>query len=190
MKKVAIVLGVILVFGLIFLGSTFSTYNRLVQMNEATKSSWAQVDNQLQRRYDLIPNLVNTVKGYAAHEKEILEAVANARARIGQAQTPDQKIGANQELTTALSRLLVVVENYPNLKADQTFQRLMDELAGTENRIAVERKRYNDNVQTYNQEIKMFPASLIASIFNFKEAPYYKIQEEAKTTPKVDFSKP
>lgn len=190
MKKTLIILGVILLAGLIFLLSIFSIYNRLVQMNETVKSSWAQVDNQLQRRYDLIPNLVNTVKGYAAHEKEILEAVANARARIGQAQTTEQKISANQEMSSALSRLLVVVENYPNLKADQTFMRLMDELAGTENRIAVERKRYNDNVQTYNQEIKMFPSNVIASTFNFKEAPYFKIQEEAKTVPKVDFSKP
>ncbi|MBI1822964.1 MAG: LemA family protein [Nitrospirae bacterium] len=190
MKKLVIVLGAILLIGLIFLSSIFSTYNRLVQMNESIKGSWAQVDNQLQRRFDLIPNLVNTVKGYAAHEKEILEAVANARARIGSAQTTEQKINANQEMTSALSRLLVVVENYPNLKADLTFQRLMDELAGTENRISVERKRYNDNVQTFNQEIKMFPSSIVASFFNFKEAPYFKIQEEAKSVPKVDFSKP
>jgi LemA protein len=190
MKKVVIVLGVILLIGLVFLSSIFSTYNKLVQMNEAIKSSWAQVDNQLQRRFDLIPNLVNTVKGYAAHEKDILEAIANARAKIGQAQTTEQKIGANQEMTSALSRLLVVVENYPNLKADQTFQRLMDELAGTENRLSVERKRYNDNVQVYNQEIKMFPSNVIASLFNFREAPYFKIEEAAKTAPKVDFTKP
>lgn len=190
MKKVAIVLGVILLIGLVFLSSIFSTYNKLVQMNETIKSSWAQVENQLQRRFDLIPNLVNTVKGYAAHEKDIFEAIANARARIGQAQTTEQKIGANQELSSALSRLLVVVENYPNLKADQSFQRLMDELAGTENRISVERKRYNDNVQVYNQEIKMFPTSLIASLFNFKEAAYFKVEEAAKSAPKVDFTKP
>jgi LemA protein len=190
MKQVVIVLGIILVIGLIFLSSVFSTYNRLVQMNEMIKSSWAQVDNQLQRRFDLIPNLVNTVKGYASHEKEILEQIANARAKIGQAQTTDQKINANQELTSALSRLLVIVENYPNLKADQTFQRLMDELAGTENRISVERKRYNDAVQVYNQETKMFPSSLIASLFNFKEATYFKVQEDVKKAPTVDFSKP
>ncbi|MHB8483781.1 MAG: LemA family protein [Nitrospiria bacterium] len=190
MKKLFIGAGIIGVIGLLFLSSLFSTYNRLVQMNEGIKSSWAQVDNQLQRRYDLIPNLVNTVKGYAAHEKEIMEQIASARAKIGQAQTPEQKINANQELSTTLSRLMVIVENYPDLKADQTFQRLMDELAGTENRISVERKRYNDAVRAYNQEIKMFPSNLVASVFNFKETPYFQAGETVKTAPSVDFTKP
>jgi LemA protein len=187
MKKLLIVLAVIVVIGMMAASSVTGTYNELVQLNESNKSAWAQVDNQLQRRSDLIPNLVNTVKGYAGHEKEILEAIANARARIGSAQTQEQKIGANNELTSALSRLLVVVEQYPQLKADQSFNRLMAELAGTENQIAAERKKYNDQVQIYNQKIRTVPANLIAGTFNFKEAAYFTPAEVAKSVPVVNF---
>src|SRR5512137_1749260 len=146
------------------------SYNTFVTLDEGVKSAWAQVENQLQRRYDLIPNLVETVKGYAKQEKDVLVEVTNARARVGGAATVPDKISANNELTGALSRLLVVVERYPDLKSNQNFLRLQDELAGTENRIAVERKRYNEAVQTYNVAIRTFPANLLAGMFGFTKA--------------------
>jgi LemA protein len=156
-------------------------------MDEAVKASWSQVENQLQRRYDLIPNLVETVKGYSIHEREVLIEVTNARAKVGGAGTIDDKIKANNELTGALSRLLVVVERYPDLKANQNFLRLQDELAGTENRIAVERMRYNDAVKIYNQAIRTFPANIIAGMFNFKDAAFFEAPKEAKAAPNVKF---
>lgn len=161
--------------------------NALVVLDEGANQAWAQVENQLQRRNDLVPNLVNTVKGYAAHEKDILEHVADARAKLGGAGTVQDKIAAANELSSALSRLLVVVENYPNLKADQTFARLMDELAGTENRLSVERMRYNLVIEDLNRKVRHFPSNLVAGYFGFKERPYYKTPEEAKQVPKVDF---
>jgi LemA protein len=165
------------------------SYNRFTTNEEAIKAQWGQVENQLQRRHDLIPNLVETVKGYAAHEKEVFQAVADARARLAGATTPVEKIEAANQETSALSRLLVVVENYPQLKADAQFARLMDELAGTENRLAAERMRYNERVQEYNTLRRRFPSNITAGMFGFKEYPYFEAPAEAKTLPKVDFGK-
>jgi LemA protein len=162
-------------------------YNRFVTLDEGVKSAWAQVENQLQRRYDLIPNLVETVKGYAKQEKDVLVEVTNARARVGGAATVPDKISANNELTGALSRLLVVVEQYPDLKSNQNFLRLQDELAGTENRISVERKRYNDAVQGYNVAIRSFPANLLAGMFGFGKAAFFEVPAAAKAAPQVKF---
>jgi LemA protein len=163
------------------------TYNTFVSLDEGVKSAWAQVENQLQRRYDLIPNLVETVKGYAKQEREVLVEVTNARARVGGAVSVPDKISANNELSGALSRLLVVVERYPDLKSNQNFLRLQDELAGTENRIAVERRRYNESVQAYNIAIRSFPANLLAGIFNFQSATFFEAPAAAKSTPQVKF---
>jgi len=172
-------------------GLTYSffkgNYNRFVTLDEGVKSAWAQVENQLQRRYDLIPNLVETVKGYAKQEKDVLVEVTNARARVGGAATVPDKINANNELTGALSRLLVVVEKYPDLKSNQNFLRLQDELAGTENRISVERKRYNDAVQGYNVAIRSFPANLLAGMFGFGKAAFFEVPAAAKAAPQVKF---
>ncbi len=165
------------------------SYNRLVGQEEAIKAQWAQVENQLQRRNDLIPNLVSTVKGYAAHEQGIFEAVADSRAKLAGARTPEDTMAAANAQTSALSRLLAVVENYPQLKADEQFNRLMDELSGTENRIAVERMRYNQKVQDYNTFRRQFPSNLTASLFRFKEYQFFQAPAEAKQVPKVDFTK-
>ena len=176
---------------LVLAGSLYSffkgTYNQFVTLDEAVKSSWAQVENQLQRRFDLIPNLVDTVKGYAKQEKDVLVEVTNARARVGGATTVPDKINANNELSGALSRLLVVVEKYPDLKSNQNFLRLQDELAGTENRIAVERRRYNEAVQTYNVAIRSFPANLLAGMYGFTKAAFFEAPAAAKTAPQVKF---
>ena len=165
------------------------SYNTFVGQEEAIKSQWSQVENQLQRRSDLIPNLVESVKGYAAHETGVFQAVADARAKMAGAQTPDAKIAAANEQTSALARLLAVVENYPQLKANESFNRLMDELSGTENRIAVERMRYNERVQDYNTKRRSFPANVTAAIFRFNEYPYFNVPDAAKAVPKVDFQK-
>ncbi len=171
------------------LSATGCSYNRFVSQEEAIKSQWAQVENQLQRRNDLIPNLVETVKGYATHEREVFEAVAASRAKLAGATTPEEKIAAANAQTSALARLLAVVENYPQLKANESFNRLMDELAGTENRIAVERMRYNEAVQAYNTARRQFPANVTATIFRFKEYPYFQVPPEAKQVPKVNFGR-
>jgi LemA protein len=163
------------------------SYNTFVSQEEAIRAQWSQVENQLQRRNDLIPNLVETVKGYAAHESGVFQAVADSRARLAGAKSPEDKIAAANEQTSALARLLAVVENYPQLKADTQFARLMDELAGTENRIAVERMRYNEKVQAYNTQRRRFPSNVTASIFGFKEYPYFQAPTEAKGVPKVSF---
>ncbi len=163
------------------------SYNRFVGQEEAIKAQWAQVENQLQRRNDLIPNLVNTVKGYAAHETQVFQAVADSRARLAGATTPDQKIEAANQQSAALARLLAVVENYPQLKANEQFNRLMDELSGTENRIATERMRYNERVQAYNTARRQFPANVTARMFGFKEYPFFKAPEAAQQVPKVTF---
>ena len=170
--------------------SSGCSYNRFVSEEEAVKAQWAQVDNQLQRRNDLIPNLVETTKGFAQQERDVFQAIADSRAKLAGAQTPEQRIQAANEQSTALARLLVVVENYPQLKSSETFARLMDELAGTENRIAVERMRYNERVQQYNTARRSFPANVTAGIFGFKEYPLFQAPESAKVVPKVDFSRP
>jgi LemA protein len=162
-------------------------YNSLVGKSETVDSAWAQVQNVLQRRADLIPNLVETVKGYAAHEKEIFEQVANARARLAGARTPGEAGAANNQLDSALGRLLVIAENYPQLKANENFVRLQDELAGTENRIAVERRRYNDDVREYNQSIKRFPSNMVARMFSFHNKDYFQGDAKAQQVPEVKF---
>ncbi len=176
---------------LVLVGAIYSffkgTYNQFVTLDEGVKSSWAQVENQLQRRFDLIPNLVETVKGYAKQEQDVLVQVTNARARVGGATTVPDKISANNELSGALSRLLVVVERYPELKSNQNFLRLQDELAGTENRIAVERRRYNEAVQAYNVAIRSFPANLLAGTFGFGKAAFFEAPAAAKAAPQVKF---
>lgn len=162
-------------------------YNKLVTGEETVDAAWAQVENQLQRRFDLVPNLVNTVKGYAEHEEEIFTQIADARTQYGNANTVEETANANNELSSALSRLLVVVENYPNLKADVQFTRLMDELAGTENRLTVARKDYNDTVQQFNNDVRRFPGNLIAGMFSFEQKDYFEIKEGVEEAPAVDF---
>ncbi|HYM81377.1 MAG TPA: LemA family protein [Candidatus Limnocylindria bacterium] len=168
-------------------GCLVGNYNRLVTTRESVNQHWAQVDNQLQRRSDLILNLVETVKGTARQEQAVFGAIADARARMSGARTREEQIAAGQAMDTALGRLLVVVENYPQLRSSEAFVQLMDELAGTENRLATERKRYNDVVRDYNVLVKRFPTNLYAGIFNFKESPYYEIPPEARQVPRVDF---
>jgi LemA protein len=183
-----VIVGILAIFGFVMAGSLFGTHNELVQEREAIKASWAQVDVVLQRRADLIPNLVETVKGYAKHEETAIDSVTAARAALGGAQTPKDKIAANGQLDGALSRLLVVVENYPNLKANENFMRLQDELSGTENRIAVERRKYNETVQKYNTDIELFPKNIAASIWGFKrEDAYFQADAASKQAPKVKF---
>ena len=186
-KTLIIALIVLLIIGVSLYSFFKGNYNTFVTLDVSVKSSWAQVENQLQRRYDLIPNLVETVKGYAKQEKDVLVEVTNARARVGGAGTVPDKIAANNALSSSLSRLLVVVEKYPDLKSNVNFLRLQDELAGTENRIAVERKRYNDAVQTYNVAIRTFPANLLAGMFGFTQATFFAAPAAAKTAPQVKF---
>ena len=169
-------------------GCLVGNYNKLVSQNEGVKQAWAQVDNQLQRRASLIGNLVETVKGTATQEQTVFGQIADARAKMAGARTTEQSIAAGQQMDTAIGRLLVVVENYPQLKSNDAFVQLMDELAGTENRLATERQRYNQLVQSFNVLVKRFPGMLYANLFGFKEQPYYQVPEEAKATPKVDFS--
>ena len=165
------------------------SYNKFTAKEEEVKAQWAQVENQLQRRNDLIPNLVETVKGFAKQESSVFASIADARARMAGAQTPSDKISAANAETSALGRLFVVVENYPQLKSDAEFARLMDELAGTENRLATERMRYNDRVREYDTMRRQFPANLTAKMFGFKEYPYFEAPPDAKAVPKVNFSK-
>src|SRR3977135_3638654 len=169
---------------------TGCSYNKFVSQEEAVKAQWAQVQNQLQRRNDLIPNLVETVKGYAQHEQGVFKDIADARAQLLNAKSPEESIAAANRQSSALGRLLAVVENYPQLKANEQFNRLMDELAGTENRLAVERMRYNEVLQAYNTSRRQFPANLTAKVFSFKEYPFFQAPPEAKGVPKVNFSKP
>lgn len=177
------ILAVIVVLGLWL----FSIRNNFVTMEETINANWAQVENQMQRRYDLIPNLVNTVKGYAKHEGGVFDSIAQARAKLAGAKTPNDKIAASGQLESALSRLLVVVENYPNLKADQQFTRLMDELAGTENRLSVERRKYNESVQFFNATLRRVPQNIVASLFHFEKKDYFKVEDKAKENPQVQF---
>src|SRR5271156_1982916 len=188
MKAVAAIVAVLVIVALIFGGSYVSHRNQMVTLNETIKSNWAQVDVVLQRRSDLIPNLVETVKGFAAQEQTVYDDIAKARAALGGARTPQDKIAANGQLDSALSRLLVVVENYPQLKSNEQFLRLQDELAGTENRIAVERKRYNDSIQAYNTFIGQFPNSIYAGWAGFhRNDAYFQASEGSRQAPKVQF---
>ena len=192
MKKKGCVIAIIIVAVLAILAVSVyayvkGKYNSFVQEQLDVENNWAEVENQLKRRYDLIPNLVETVKGYASHEKDVFIQVTNARASVGKAETRQEAITANNQLTGALSRLLVTVESYPELKANQNFIRLQDELAGTENRIAVSRRRYNGAVTIYNKNISIFPNNLFAGMFNFEKEPLYKIDESEKETPQVKF---
>ena len=186
-KKLIIIAAIVVLVILIPYSYLKGTYNSLVTLDEGVKAAWAQVENQLQRRYDLIPNLVETVKGYAAHEKEVFLKVTEARAKVGGAGTIGDKIAANNGLSAALSRLLLVVERYPDLKANTNFIRLQDELAGTENRIAVERRRYNETVKVYNIKIRRFPTNLLAGMFGFEKAAFFEVPKERQEAPKVKF---
>ena len=169
---------------------TGCSYNTFVSQEQAIKGQWAQVESQLQRRNDLIPNLVETTKGFAQHEEAVYKDIADARSRLLAAKSPEETIAAANQQTSALGRLLAVVENYPQLKSNEQFNRLMDELAGTENRIAVERMRYNEAVQAYNTKRGQFPSNLTAKMFGFKEYPFFQAPAEAKQVPKVNFGKP
>ncbi|HPD57155.1 MAG TPA: LemA family protein [Smithellaceae bacterium] len=182
-RGLIIVIAAIILLALIAVVYYYSKYNQFKRAGIEIKSAWAQVENQLQRRYDLIPNLVETVKGYAKQEREVLIEVTKARARVGGAGSVPEKIAANNDLSSALSRLLVVIEKYPELKSNENFLRLQDELAGTENRIAVERMRYNQKVEAYNKAIAVVPGSIIAKREGFKEEPFFEAVKEAQTGP-------
>ena len=187
-KKILILVITIVIVVLLSFYSFFKgTYNTFVTLDESIKASWAQVENQLQRRYDLIPNLVETVKGYAKHEKEVFTEVTKMRSQVGKAVTVGEKIDSNNGLTGALRRLLLVAERYPDLKANQNFIRLQDELAGTENRIAVERRLYNEAVKTYNVKIRSFPSNILAGMYGFEKATFFEVPAEAQVTPQVKF---
>jgi LemA protein len=190
--KVGIIVLIVIVVLLFIFGSTFVSHrNEMVRKREAVNAAWAQVDVVLQRRSDLIPNLVETVKGFATHEEKVFGDIAAARAAMAGAKNPQEKIAANGQLDSALSRLLVVVENYPQLRSNENFLRLQDELAGTENRIAIERRRYNETVQDYNTYISLFPNNIVASFSGFtRNDAYFKTDEGARQAPKVNFGTP
>lgn len=188
MKKSTIVLIAIIGILLLSIGSLFGTYNGFMSAEEDVDNKYSQIENQLQRRTDLIPNLVNTVQGYVSHESDVMKAVAEARAQMLSAETPSEKAEADARVTTALRGLMGYTENYPDLKADKQFTALMDELAGTENRIAVSRKDYNDEVTLYNKKIKRMPGALVANMFGFDEKEQFKAAEGAEVAPTVDFN--
>jgi LemA protein len=169
--------------------SSGCSYNTFVSKEESIKAQWAQVENQLQRRNDLIPNLVETTKGIAQQEKDVFGQIAESRAKMAGARTPEDTIQAANQQSAALGRLLVVAENYPQLRSSESFNRLMDELSGTENRIAVERMRYNERVQDYNTSRRQFPSNVTASLFGFKEYPLFNAPPAAEQVPKVNFGK-
>ena len=188
---VVVIIAILLLFVLFAFGQYISVRNTLVAKNEAVKAAWSQVDIVLQRRADLIPNLVETVKGYAQQEQTVFGDIAKARSALLSAGTPQEKIAANGQLDGALGRLLLIVENYPQLKSNENFLRLQDELAGTENRIAVERKRYNDTLRDYNTYVQQFPNNVFAGMAGFKPNPaYFEASEGSREAPKVNFSKP
>ena len=178
-------------FVIAFVAFTLSgcSYNKFTTQEEAIKGSWGEVQNQIQRRNDLVPNLVETVKGYASHEEGIFKEIADSRAKLAGAKTPAESIEAANQQSAALARLLVVVENYPNLKANEQFNRLTDELSSTENRLSVARMRYNEKIQEYNTTRRRFPSNMTAKVFGFKEYPYYEAPASAQAAPKVDFRK-
>lgn len=184
MKKI---LGAILVIAIVLGIVLVPSYNNLVGMREDVNNQYAQVQTVIQRRADLIPNLVNTVKGYAKHEQQVLTDVTKARSSVQEAKNPQDLAKANDEMSSALQRLMVVVEAYPDLKANQNFVQLQDELAGTENRIAVERKNYNDIAKQYNTKVKTFPTSIVAGLFRFDPAQYFAADAKAQDAPQVNF---
>jgi LemA protein len=189
MKVALIILAVLVILALIFGGSFISSRNQMAVKREAVNAAWAQVDVVLQRRADLIPNLVETVKGFAQHEEQVFSDIAKARQGYMNATTPADKIAANSQLEASLAKVLVLTENYPQLKSNENFLRLQDELSGTENRIAVERRRYNQTVQDYNTYIALFPNSLVASMGGFtRNDAYFKTDEGARQAPKVNFN--
>lgn len=185
-KGLGAIIGIIVVIILVAI-PLIGSYNGFVNAEEDVDQKYAQIENQLQRRMDLIPNLVNTVKGYASHEKDVMEEIASARSRLIGADSIQEQANADAQLTSALGRLLVVSENYPDLKADKQFTQLMDELSGTENRIAVARMDYNEQVTIFNKKVKQFPGRLVSAIFGFDEKEYFKADAGAKEAPKVDF---
>ncbi len=187
-KTLWIILGVIALFIIGGISWYVGTYNKLIIIDEEINEKWAQVENVMQRRYDLIPNLVSTVQGYAKHEKEIFENIAASRAKLSGASSPQDKMQAARGMEGALSRLLVVVENYPTLKANENFTKLMDELAGSENRLTVERQRYNQSIKEYNVTIRKFPASIIANQLGYEKKEMFQMDEKAKEAPKVSFN--
>lgn len=198
LKKLLTIGGIILVCAIFIYSCTAGTYNKLVDLEENVNSSWSQVQNQYQRRYDLIPNLVSTVKGSAKHESEVFTQIADARSKAGGVTNIDSSILDNPEefekfqktqnaLGSSLQRLLMITENYPDLKANQNFIQLQDQLEGTENRISTERKRFNDVVKEFNATIRKFPKNFIANMFGFKQKAYFTAQEESQTAPKVEF---
>ena len=188
MKIALIVIGILLLMLVLTGGKYVSVRNELVTQQEAVKAQWAQVESAMQRRADLIPNLVSTVKGFASHETEVYKDIADARAALAGGRTPQEKIAANDQLSGALSRLLVVVENYPQLKSNENFMRLQDELSGTENRINVERRKYNEALQTYNTTLQLFPNNIVASMSGFnRNDAYFKTEPGAEKAPKVQF---
>jgi LemA protein len=187
LKITLIVVGVIAVLGIVLVGWVIGGYNRAIAMDENIKGRWAQVENQLKRRYDLIPNLVETVKGYASHEKELFENIAEARTKYFQQKSVGGKIQAANQLEGFLSRLLLLHERYPDLKANESFLKLQDSLEGTENRIAVERKRYNDAVQLLNTYIRTFYGRFFAALAGVEKAEYYEVPEAEQTVPEVKF---
>lgn len=182
-----VIAGIVIVFLVIISGWYIGTRNTLVTLEEGIDGAWAEVDNQLKRRSDLIPNLVATVKGFAAHEREVFTQIAEARSKLAGSTTVGETARNYSQLNSALSRLLVIVERYPELKANQNFIRLQDELAGTENRIAVARKRYNDSVRIFNTKIRRFPSSAVANMMGLEKKEYFEIEEEAREVPEVDF---
>ncbi|MDH4205888.1 MAG: LemA family protein [Desulfobacteraceae bacterium] len=187
MKTILIVVGIVVLVGFMAFGKIIAGYNRVIAMDEDVKGKWAQVENQLKRRYDLIPNLVETVKGYATHEKELFENIAQARTLYFQAKDVKDKVKASNQLEGVLSRLLFLQERYPVLKANESFLKLQDSLEGTENRIAVERKRYNESVQILNTHIRTFFGRFYAIIAGVSSAAYYEVPEAEKAAPKVKF---
>jgi LemA protein len=186
-KIALVVIGILAIVGIGIVGYGISQYNNAISLDEKVKAQWAQVENQLKRRFDLIPNLVETVKGYAKHEKELFENIANARTKYFQAQTPVDKIQAAKQVDGFLSRLLMLKETYPDLKANQSFLKLQDSIEGTENRIAVERKRYNEAAQAVNTYRRSVFGSIFASMAGVNQAAYYEIPAAEKETPKVKF---
>ncbi len=188
MKIAAIIIAALLVIALVIGGQLIGIRNQLVVQQEAITAAWAQVDVVLQRRVDLIPNLVSTVKGFAKQEQSVIDSVTQARAAMMGARSPQERIEANASLDSALGRLFVVVENYPQLRSSENFLRLQDELAGTENRIAVERRKYNEAVQRYNTDIALFPNNIVASLFGFtRNDAYFQTAPAAREAPKVEF---